>query len=129
MLERKNYAQLAAPVGPYVHAVSHGGTLYLSGLTAFGTEAQSAAIEIQAEEIFRQIGEIAKAEACGLEALIKVTAFVTEMDRIDELRRTLFNIYDCNFPASSLIRVNGLFAADLKIEIEAILALPNGDGC
>nr|WP_320049891.1 RidA family protein [uncultured Desulfuromonas sp.] len=122
-LQRKNYATLDEPVGPYVHAVRHGNTLYLSGITAFGTSAQTDTIEEQAKEIFRQIQEIAKAEGSDLENIIKITAFVTELDRMDELRRTLFDIYGQNLPASSLIRIAGLFADNLKIEIEAIIAV------
>jgi len=38
--ERKNYPQLGEVNAPYVHAVKHGATLYVSGLTAFGTAAQ-----------------------------------------------------------------------------------------
>ena len=122
-LQRKNYPTLDEPVGPYVHAVRHENTLYLSGITAFGTSAQTDKIEIQAREIFRQIQEVAKTEGSSLENIIKITAFVTELDRMEELRRVLFDIYGKNLPASSLIHIAGLFADDLKIEIEAIIAV------
>ena len=124
LLERKNYSFLSAPIGPYVHAVKYENTLYLSGVSAFDTKAQSAAIEIQTKEIFSQIQRIAESEGSGLENLVKITAFVTELDRISELRTMLFEIYGDNIPASSLIQVDGLFSDDLKIEIEAIIALP-----
>ncbi|HCB3602979.1 TPA: RidA family protein, partial [Serratia marcescens] len=39
-LKRTNYPQLPTPGGPYVHAVRHGDRLYVSGLTAFATDAQ-----------------------------------------------------------------------------------------
>lgn len=39
-IERKNCPDLDTPVGPYVHAVSYNGLLFLSGLTAFNTPAQ-----------------------------------------------------------------------------------------
>lgn len=120
---RTNHLGLPAPAGPYVHAVRHGGTLYLSGLTAFGGEAASGPIEDQAREIFRQMGLIASAHGSGLANLLKVTAFVTEMDRVDALREALFDIYGPNLPASSLVRVAGLFADGLKIEVEAVLAV------
>jgi 2-iminobutanoate/2-iminopropanoate deaminase len=122
-LQRKNYPALVEPAGPYVHAVRHANTLYLSGFTAFGTSAQTDNIEIQAKEIFRQIQEVAKAEGSSLENIIKITAFVTELDRLDELRHTLFDIYGRELPASSLVRIAGLFADELKIEIEAIIAV------
>lgn len=123
-LERKNYPFLSPPVGPYVHAVRHNETLYLSGLSAFGSEAQSKTVEIQAREIFKQIQQIAQAEGSGLENIIKITAFVTDLNRMNELRHVLFEIYGKNIPASSLVRIEGLFSEDLKIEIEAIIALP-----
>ena len=52
---RKNYPQLGEVKAPYVHSVTHGNTLYISGLTAFGTQAQQGSIAAQAEEIFKQI--------------------------------------------------------------------------
>ena len=122
-LQRKNYPALGEPIGPYVHAVKHGNTLYLSGLTAFGTEAHAATIEIQAREIFRQIEIVASAEGSSLKDLIKITSFVTDMSGMMELRDALLDICGENLPASSLIHVAGLFAPDLKIEIEAIIAV------
>ena len=52
MLVRKNYPELGEVKAPYVHAVKHGDTLYVSGLTAFATTAQQADIAAQAEVIF-----------------------------------------------------------------------------
>lgn len=123
MLQRLNTLDASPPAGPYVHAVRHGDTLYLSGLTAFGSPAQTAPIEVQAREVFRNIRTIAELAGSGLENLIKITAFVTELDRIEQLRAALFDIYGEHLPASSLVRVNGLFAEGLKIEVEAILAV------
>jgi len=36
-IAHKTYPHLNAPVGPFVHAVSYNGLLFLSGLTAFKT--------------------------------------------------------------------------------------------
>ncbi len=121
--ERKNYPLLEQPVGPYVHAVKHNNILYLSGVSAFGTKVQSQTIEEQAKEIFRQIQLIAKAENSSLANIIKVTVYVTDLSRMHELRNMLYEIYGKHLPASSLIQVNGLFSSDLKIEVEAIIAL------
>ncbi len=82
MLQRFNSETLTPPVSPYVHAVRHHNTLYLSGLTAFGTEAQNGSV-----------GEQASA------------------------------IYGANLPASSLLKVEALFAPELKLEIEAVFAV------
>lgn len=121
--ERKNYPQLGEIKGPYVHAVRHGETLYISGLTAFGSAAQQADIATQAEEIFRQLRLIAEAEGTSLHALLKVTIFVTSLQDSDALRAVLYRNYGDHLPASSLVQVSQLFSPDLAVEIEAILAL------
>lgn len=123
-IERKNYHQLEKPVGPYVHAVKHGGFLFLSGLTAFGTESQGHSVDRQAVSIFQQLKTIASAEDVSLEALVKVTIFITSFESIARLRETLFQEYGRNLPASSVVQVTALFSPDVNIEIEAVLAVP-----
>ena len=122
-LERKNYAQLGTVTAPYVHAVKHNDTLYVSGLTAFGSAAQGQDMASQAQEIFRQLKVIAAAENTALSALIKVTIFVTSLDALPALREVLFANVEESLPASSLVQVSGLFSPDLNVEIEAVLAL------
>ncbi|AWB68954.1 enamine deaminase RidA [Saccharobesus litoralis] len=124
-LKRNNYSKLKDPVGPYVHAVKHNDTLYVSGLTAFGTDNQNASIEKQAKTIFELISTIAKEEHVDLSSLIKVTLFVSDLSKIALLREELSKIYDKHIPASSLVKVDALFSPEIKIEVEAILALPN----
>ncbi|MDD7912119.1 MULTISPECIES: RidA family protein [Pseudovibrio] len=121
-LQRKTYPFLPDAVGPYAHAVKHGTALYLSGLTAYGTKAQSGTTQEQAEEILHQIASIAVAEGTDLRNLIKVTIFVTDMSTLGNLRQLLSQAYGCHLPASSLVEVKGLVHPDLKIEMEAILA-------
>lgn len=121
--ERKNYPQLGDVKAPYVHAVKHVSTLYVSGLTAFGTAAQQGEIAEQAEAIFEQLRLVAEAEQTSLAALLKVTIFVTSFTEINALRQVLYRYYGDHLPASSLVQVSGLFSPDLRIEIEAIFAL------
>ena len=121
--ERKNYPQLDEVKAPYVHAVKHGETLYVSGLTAFGTAAQQGDMAEQAEAIFDQLRAVAATENTSLAALLKVTIFITSFTEITALREVLYRNYGEHLPASSLVQVSGLFSADLRIEIEAIFAL------
>lgn len=119
-LERKNYPALGNVSAPYVHAVKHGDTLYVSGLTAFGSAAQGAGMAAQAEEIFRQMTIVAQAEGTDVASLIKVTIFITTFAA---LREVLFRHYGDHLPASSLVEVSRLFSPDLQVEIEGIFAL------
>ena len=122
-IERKNYEFLGPPVGPYSHAVKHGTVLYLSGLTAYGTEAQGKGMAEQARAIFSQLGEIAKAEGTDSKSILKVTVFITDFSLANELREELFRQYDGAIPASSLVQVAKLFSPDISVELEAILGL------
>lgn len=125
LIERKNYLQLGHPVGPYVHAVKYGGSIFLSGLTAFGSSSQGKSITKQAETIFQQINYIANEEGTSLASLVKVTIFITSFEDVAQLREMLFHQYGENLPASSLVQVAALFSPEVNIEIEAILAVPN----
>lgn len=120
---RKNYAALGEIKAPYVHAVSHNQTLYVSGLTAYGTTAHQCDMAAQAEIIFDQLETIAAVEHTSLARLIKVTIFITSFADIDALREVLFKRYGNNLPASSLVQVSALFSPNLLIEIDAIIAL------
>ncbi|WP_174510019.1 RidA family protein [Klebsiella oxytoca] len=120
---RKNYPELGEVKAPYVHSVRHGDTLYISGLTAFGTPAQQSGIAEQAEEIFSQIRKIVSAEGADFSSLIKVTIFITSFEEINALREVLYRHYGDHLPASSLVEISRLFSPDLKIEIETVFAL------
>lgn len=122
-IQRLNYDELGEVLGPYTHSVIHQNTLYTSGLTAFGSSAQAEGIEIQTREIFSQLNLIFRTHNVTLKNLIKVTLFVSDLNEMDSLRTTLFDLYGSDIPASSLIKVDALFSADLKIEIEAIIGL------
>lgn len=122
-LQRINFPALGLPLGPFSHAVIHGNTLYTSGMTAFGTHAQTASISAQAKEIFRQLSFIASEQGSNLSKIIKVTIFVTDLSDMNELRQTLADVYQNHIPTSSLIKVAALFSSDLKIEIEALFSV------
>lgn len=120
---RKNYPHLDEPVGPYVHAVKHNGFLFLSGMTAFGSSAQNGTMAEQADIIYDKIASIAAKENADLSNIIKVTIYVTGFNDVESLRATLFKHYGSDLPASSLVQVSRLFSPDLKIEVEAVIAV------
>jgi len=122
-LLRKNIERLGLPVGPYTHAVAHGDTLYTSGFTAFGTVAQSEDAGRQAHAVMGQLRSLAEEFGRSLADLIKVTVFVTDPGDIPLIRSALTEEYGAELPASSLVLISGLFAPELKLEIEAVFAI------
>ena len=122
-IQRKNYDELGEVLGPYTHSVIHQNTLYTSGLTAYDSPAQEKGIADQTRIIFSQLNHICNTHNTTLKNLVKVTIFVTNLDEMEPLRTTLFELYNEEIPASSLVKVDALFSEDLKIEIEAIIGL------
>jgi 2-iminobutanoate/2-iminopropanoate deaminase len=123
MVTRINYSHLPQVKGPYVHAVKHHGLLYISGLTALGTESQEHDVESQTLAIIQQIISILEQEKCDKADLIKLTIFVKNISQLPLIRPVLFDFYEGNLPACSLVEVSNLIHPDLQIEIEAIVAI------
>ncbi|GLT17000.1 enamine deaminase RidA [Vibrio zhanjiangensis] len=128
MIQKCSYDFLPVIAGPYVHATKHNQTLYISGLTAFGTDVQCGELSKQTEEVLSQLLKILDYEACSVSDLIKVTIFVTDITQLSSIRQQLFDVYQNHLPACSLVEVSALIHSDLKIEIEAIAALNSNGG-
>ncbi len=123
VVERVTYESLPQIAGPYVHATKHNKTLYISGLTAYGTDAQVLSLTEQTKEILDQISTVLKAEGCAKTNLVKLTIFVRDISKLASIRELLFHFYDGHLPACSLVEVSKLIHPDLQIEIEAVVAL------
>lgn len=123
MVTRITYDTLPSIAGPYVHATKHKGTLYISGLTAFGTESQSGDLVTQSETILEQISSVLESEQRRKSDLIKLTIFVRDISQLSKIRELLFQFYEGNLPACSLVEVSKLIHPDLLVEIEATVAL------
>lgn len=123
MVERVNYEGLPQIAGPYVHATKHNKMLFVSGLTAYGTDSQSLDILAQSKEILDQISEILRYEQRQKCDLVKLTIFVCDISTLASIRELLFEFYDDHLPACSLVEISKLIHPDLHIEIEAVVAL------
>lgn len=123
MVERVTYANLPQIAGPYVHATKHNQTLYISGLTAYGTDAQALNMKAQTKAVLGQIAEVLRVEERATSDLIKLTVFVRDITELASIRELLFGFYDGDLPACSLVEVSQLIHPDLHIEIEAVIAL------
>ncbi|AGB82365.1 putative translation initiation inhibitor, yjgF family [Serratia sp. FGI94] len=121
--KRINYPFLTVPGGPYVHAVRHRDLLYVSGLTAFGGEAQGASAAQQTQAVLQQLDAIARHEGSSLTGLIKLTIFLTDIADLSAVRPLLAEKLADALPACSLLAVSALFSADVNVEIEAVIAL------
>lgn len=122
--EHKLYPHLKTPFGAFCHAVRANGFLFLSGFTASDTPAENGDIIAQTESTLDQIKSLLEAEGASLKDVVKVTVYVTELDKLQEIHDVRFRYFGDTLPASTLVQVVSLVRPSLKIEIEAVAVLP-----
>jgi len=105
-------------------AVKRGNMLFISGMIArdpaTGRIVGKGDISLQADFIFRQMGEILKAAGGSYDDVVKTTDYVTTLEGYRgtaEIRRKYFTK---GFPAATGIVVKSLVNPDALIEIDAI---------
>ena len=124
-IERKDYPGLPQPAGAFHHSVRVGNLLFIAGSTARGTAAETGDIAAQTEAILEKFKTILEANGGSLANVVKVTSFVTDLREAAASGEVRRNYFDGAFPASTQVQVAALGTPDLKIEIEAIAALPD----
>jgi len=118
---------LSPPISHYTDAVRFGDTLFISGIAPLDREGRlvggdSAAA--QTRQIFENMRAILDEAGAGFKDVLRVTVYLLDVnDRaaINPIRREYFG--DAR-PASTLIGVSGLAIPGMKVEIEAIVGLP-----
>jgi 2-iminobutanoate/2-iminopropanoate deaminase len=104
-----------------------GDLLLVSGQAAIdehGAIVGAGDFDAQAEQTFRNLQRVLEAGGSGLEHVVKVTIFLTDMDyfpKIVELRGRWFAL---PYPADTIVQVVALALPELQIEIEAIAVVP-----
>lgn len=91
-------------------------------LTPEGTVAGTD-IEAQAEQVFRNIRAILKEAGTGLDAVVKATVFVKDLNDFGKLNAVYERNFGAHKPARSTVEVSRL-PRDVLLEIEVIARLP-----
>jgi 2-iminobutanoate/2-iminopropanoate deaminase len=114
---------LSEPISHYTHAVSFGDLVFVSGCTATdedGALVGGEDVELQTEQVLRNLEEALVAAGSSLKHVLKVTLYLTDIrdrERINIARQRLFG--DIR-PASTLVEVSKLAIEGARVEIEAI---------
>lgn len=117
-------ANAPAALGPYSHAVAVGDLLYTSGQIGLDPATGKLAgdsIEIQTEQVLRNLEQVLAANNMTFSNVIKTTVFLTDLADF----ATVNGIYATRFPAEpparSCVQVAAL-PAGARIEIELVAA-------
>ena len=112
-------------IGPYSQAVKAGNTVYLSGqipLIAETMELIEGDISAQAEQVFKNLSEVAKAAGGSLNDAVKVNISLTDLGDFAAVNEVMAATFEQPFPARACVQVAAL-PKGADIEVEVILAL------
>ncbi|MBS1255760.1 MAG: 2-iminobutanoate/2-iminopropanoate deaminase [Deltaproteobacteria bacterium] len=111
-----------APVGPYSQAITSGNLLFISGQIPLDPETGELAGNSFAEQCNRvllNLKNVLLAGGSGLDQVLKVTIFMTNLGQFGELNQIYSEYFDESKPARSCVEVNNL-PKGVDIEIDAI---------
>ncbi len=100
-----------------------GDLVFVSGQAAISETGEIVGVgdfDAQAEQVFGNLERVLAAAGSGLDRIVKVTIFLTDManfPKIVELRGRWFSE---PYPADTIVQVSSLALPELEIEIEAI---------
>ena len=109
-------------IGPYSQAIKAGNLLFASGqihLEPKSGTLVSGSIEDQTRQALENVKAILVAAGCQLEAVVKATVFIKNMDDFSKINSVYAEYFPVNPPARSCVEVARL-PKDVKLEIEAI---------
>lgn len=114
-------------------AYKAGDFIFISGQAALDLEGNIVGegdFEAQAVQAFENLRAVLAAGGSGMDKLIKVTIYVTDMANFESVVKIRGRYFSPPWPADTLVEVSALALPELMIEIEGI-ALADGEvqGC
>lgn len=100
--------------------VSERKLLHVSGITARlpdGSIDGPGDMRRQAERIVRNIEDVCAAAGAGLDGIVRLTIYTTDLDAFQEARDAIRKLY-ASRPSATLIEVSRLASPDMVLEIE-----------
>jgi 2-iminobutanoate/2-iminopropanoate deaminase len=122
-----SHAGLPAPMrgGAFSSGVEapSGRTIYVSGQVSMDAEGNIVGegdITAQTETVLEHVKTVVEEAGGGMEDIVKVTVFITDMELYDEIHEVRRRYFEEPFPASSMVEVSALVDPRLLIEIQAV---------
>jgi len=126
-LQRTNPPGVSTPQ-TYSHVVRAGKLLFVSGQVGFDAEGKLVApgMAEQYEQVLKNMKTVLASQGADFAHIAKITVFVTSIDeyRAAGMAATRAKYFGESKPASTLVQVVRLAQPEIKIEIEAVAALP-----
>ena len=125
---RKSIEATDAPaaIGPYSHAVRHGGLLFCSGaipLDPVTEELVDSSVGAETERCLKNLEAVCEAGGTTLSQTLRATIYTTELGRFAEINDAYGAFFEDAPPARAAVGVAAL-PKGVRVEIDAIVAVP-----
>jgi 2-iminobutanoate/2-iminopropanoate deaminase len=113
------------PAGPYSHAVVAGGFVYVSGQGPIQPETGGMpdAFEEQVRQTLSNLKTILEAAGSGLEHVVKVNAYITDLTRFSEFNEVYKEFFQDAPPARTTV-ATALLGMLVEVDCVAVVAQP-----
>ena len=109
-------------IGPYSQAIKAGGMVFCSGQIPIDPKTGdfvSDAVSEQTEQVLRNLSEVLRAAGSSLDAVVKTTVFLADMNDFAEMNEVYGRFFSENKPARATVQAARL-PRDARVEIECI---------
>ena len=124
---RKNYPHITPAGGQFYRGVRAGDFLFIAGVTARRSDAETGNMLEQFKVTIDRIRAIVEAEGGSPSDLVRFTTYVTDLEQYQACAKEREAIYEeCfrgDYPTNTLVEINALAEPGLRIEIEAVAVL------
>lgn len=118
-------AKAPRPAGHYSQAVVHQGLVFVAGqlpIDPLTGEKKLGPVREQTEQVLRNLAAILEAAGSGLERVLKVTVYLSDIALWDEVNQTYARWFGEHKPARAVVPTRELHYG-FQIELEAIAAV------
>ena len=118
---------LCEPISHYTDAVQYGDLLFISGVAPFDENSRLVSPDDpvgQTRQIFKNMEKILSAAGTGFSNVLRVTVYLTDVNDRSKINPVRKEYFGDTRPASTLIGVAQLVVPRMKVEIEAVAAVP-----
>ncbi len=128
MAELERIATDPDPYAPFKisQAIRLGELVFVSGQAAIDQSGALVGVgdfDAQAEQAFENLRQVLEAAGSGLDRIVKVTIFLTDMSNFPKIVDLRGRWFTQPYPADTIVEVTSLALPELEIEIEAIAAV------
>lgn len=108
-------------IGPYSQAVKANGMLFVSGQIPLDKDGNldSEDVEIQTNQVMKNLNEVLKAAGSSLDKVVKTTIFLNDMEDFARVNEAYATYFPKHKPARATVEVSRL-PKDVLVEIDCI---------